>query len=161
MASRGGASIAAHLRKSSAWADDTPSHSSISRMHKRSSSEVFDEGRRSSSCFGEPLVVPLASAESRAGSVLRCPGQRPRPVFTEIVTYSNVRRVHQALRHRSPVEFEAEHSSSILVIGLPTVRSDWPSALGRWANLLVVRGLLNKWRFSGILNDHVAISIPS
>jgi hypothetical protein len=44
---------------------------------------------------------------------------------------------------------------------VPTVRRDWPSARGPWANLLVVRGLLNKLPFSGILTDHVAISIPS
>ena len=62
--------------------DETSSHSSISKMHKRFSSEVFDEWRRASSCFVEPPVVPLVSAESRAGSVLRRSDQRPRQAFT-------------------------------------------------------------------------------
>jgi hypothetical protein len=98
----------------------------------------FDEGRRSSSCFVEPLGFPLASAESLAGCVLLRSDQCPRPAFTSIVTYYNVRRFHQALGCRSPVEFVAVHASPVAVRSLPEVRGGPPhSAPGPTSSLCV------------------------
>jgi hypothetical protein len=155
MASHGAVSIAARWRKSSARADVTSSHSSISKTHKRCS---MTESVPLYASSNPRVSVGVCGSARRIRSASIRSAATPRVLVDSHL--SNTRRMHRARGSRTTCQCEPEYTSPIAGRGLPTVRMEWPSALGPVGTLVAVRGLLNKLPFSGILTDHVAISIP-